>query len=241
MGLWIGGKSSGTSVEVGYNWKSMNVSRRPIDIAGLGLTGGIQYGGFYRLANIWNLSTATALFTANVSHFSFRWGHPTLNCAILALRYHAQCLSLGTTITSSVDWGWNVARNWTTADSGGTVITFALDAQKQKVSLANTGMALGNCNYPTTAALTAGTRTLDTQPMTYKGFHQEIIVAGAAGLKTTLDGPQGTRMRLSNETPIILTQNEGIILKCLTTVATTVPVVRMGVEICWAELPYGVI
>lgn len=124
------------------------------------------------------------------------------------------------------------ARSFTVAGSGGTAATLTGDKQKRYTS----GMATcaATIRGASTATLTAGTETLDTQPLasitcgvTNATFTPFI---GTAGNPVELFG------RAAEEYPLRISASEGFVLKI------TVPATgtwRASIVIHWDEVPSG--
>jgi hypothetical protein len=163
-------------------------------------------GGMHRVV-LSSASGITATLGANSNVGSFRWMSSTYLAVITSIRIQAVVLS---TITTSVPFDLSVffARSFTVSDTGGSG---AVGSQAMKVNPATPGSLLADLRVSTTAALTAGTRTLDTDPL--------ARVVGASG---TVIGnqffsgvnPAPIFLRtLHTEYPIVLAANEGIVFQ----------------------------
>jgi hypothetical protein len=117
------------------------------------------------------------------------------------------------------------ARSFTASDTGGTAATLTGNNGKLRTSFATT--AVSDLRISSTATLTAGTRTLDAQPLASVEF--PVPTAIDAALMPT------TPLLQSNvgESPLVLVQNEGFVIQA------TVPGTgtwSMSVRVCWDEV-----
>lgn len=115
----------------------------------------------------------------------------------------------GYTAAQYQDFGAYVARGYTVASSGGTTITLTGNTNKLRTSLS--ALTSPDCRISTTAALTAGTLTVDTNPV---GVYGAWCAAAGVGqgfpLTTIFDQGPG-------DYPLVLAQNEGIVICPVTT------------------------
>ena len=131
------------------------------------------------------------------------------------------------TIAQRVDYGLVIARSFTASDTGGTAIAVTGNNGKHRTSF-STPISM-DCRIATTAALTAGTKTLD-------GNNQAQIAGwvGAAGAGV----PVGSGNLLSHDAgdyPLVLSQNEGFNIQNITAMgAGGVGIAYVNVE--FAEL-----
>lgn len=117
------------------------------------------------------------------------------------------------------------ARAFTAADSGGNAGTLTGNNGKMRTSFATTGV--GSIQIANTGTLTAGTRTLDTDP----------LASLTGGPTTTAGNPvinAGTALYLPtpNEYPLVLKANEGFVIQA------TVPATGtwvLSVTVTWDE------
>jgi len=113
-----------------------------------------------------------------------------------------------------------IARGWTVADSLGTTLTLTGDNNQLRTSM---GASLfGEIRIATTAVLTAGTRTLDAQPLKIIGGRVGAIAnkhnIPQSPVVTTQEVAAGPGILMwsrdpGNEHPIVLAQNEGIVIR----------------------------
>lgn len=102
----------------------------------------------------------------------------------------------------AMGYGVYVARSFSGSDSGGTPATLTGNNNKYRTSLATTGVS--DLRISTTAALTAGTRTLDSQALGTTYFY--VPGVGTSLTQTDLISYD------ANDYPIVLANNEGIVI-----------------------------
>lgn len=119
-----------------------------------------------------------------------------------------------------------MARSFTAAGTGGGTATITTNNAKLKTSFPTT--AVGEIRVATTAALGAGTKTLDAQPVGM-GLGSITVTAGDVILPPTVIYDA---MCDTDQYPIILSANEGLIIRA------TVPATGTwtgGFSIVWDE------
>lgn len=192
------------------------ITQRPLDTYGAGY-------GSYRIA----VSTGVmAAGIAGASEFcQFRWTSTTSLALIRRVNLSANALDTAFTAGQCL-WSMSVARSFSAAGTGGGTATITTSNGKARTAMATTG--LGEIRIATTAALTAGTKTLDAQPVaaTRKG------VANTAWLPIA---PEDSYLfdAWGAPYPIVLAQNEGFVL------ITTVPATgtwSASISIEWEEV-----
>lgn len=115
----------------------------------------------------------------------------------------------GYTAAQYQDFGAYIARSYTAASSGGTAITISGNTNKLRTSLAT--LTTPDCRISTTAALTAGTLAVDTNPIGVYGNWCAAATAGAGfGLTTIFDQGPG-------DYPLVLGNQEGLVICPITT------------------------
>ena len=247
MGLWVGSPAQGLSkVAVGALQKPIAVSFRQWDYAGRilpvmaqsGVLTSASYGGSYYLSVPFTVSTAVA--AAGASLFSFKWLNPLLSCVVWRARFH-YVGSIIATAAQQIDMGIYVARGWTTNDSGGTAISITANNQKKRQQMANSAFSLGttlggDIRYRTTGALTAGTRTLDSQSIAFKSTYAPIANPSLMVCSDT----SSALFDAENEGPLVFAANEGLCFNNVTAYANIHTVMYVA-EVLWSELPLGTI
>jgi hypothetical protein len=186
--------TTGNGVEVNATQRAMRISDYPNEVGGW-LSVGAQSGAV----------TATA---ALAPLFSFR----NLSTKLILVRRIGVGLiaTTGFTAAQKVDLGLILARSFTVSDSGGTAIALTGSNAKHRTSL-NTPSSV-DMRIATTGALTAGTRTLDTNQVAQTGG---FVQAAALGVLIQ-PGPSNLFGHDPGDYPLVLAQNEGLIIQSLT-------------------------
>lgn len=212
--------NGGTVAEVdGTTYRALRSTIRPPEYGSLGH---------------YMMSTATGTIGAgmagNSEIFQLRWTDATRLCAIYEITLEGMYQITGFT-AGAAEFNTAVVRNWSVAGTGGSSVFAAASANSSKMRT-TMGTTLfqtsGEMRIATTAALGAGTKVPDS---TRVGGYQKMIPAAAN--TQVFDLVQLFHADPSGDHPIVLTQNEGIIIRA-TVPATGTWVV--GVKIQWAEL-----
>ncbi|HUX12267.1 MAG TPA: hypothetical protein VMW87_04525 [Spirochaetia bacterium] len=175
-------------------------------------------------------STGLTGLVAAAPIFSLRWASLTTNALITLFRWQFVVTTVAT-VAGLLDSALSVARGFTVADTSGVAVTLSGNDQKKRTAYPSTGMAM---RVAQTAALTAGTRTLDDNP----------VANDAAWLATTTLGPTadilpGLPPRFDpRQEGILLAANEGLVLALIAAMPASV-VAQLYVNIEWKEIPIG--
>ena len=179
-------------MEVDGGFKAARVSLRPPEIL-----------GWYALGAQSGLLTGAV---ANSAVFSFR----NISANPIMVRRVGAGFIATTAFTAAqrVDLGLQVARAFTASDTGGTAIALTGNNAKVRTSLAT--LTSVDARIASTAALTAGTKTLDTNHLAQIGAWVGAVGGGIAPAANNL---------LSHDPgdhPLVLAQNEGFNIMNLT-------------------------
>lgn len=212
--------SLGNLAKIGQDFGAVKGEIKPMDMQGLGA---YSYGGLTGIL--------PAALAANSEVFQFRWADATRFCMIRKIRISAAVSTTFFAAGVPVQIDLIKSTGWTAAGTGGTAITPAA-LLKKRTSHPSTLLAAGDMRIATTAALGAGTKTLETY---------SLATAVAAGpITASLDGliiPPGTILWQAEiadgEHPLILAQNEGLSIRSVAVPATGTW--QMSVDIHWAE------
>ena len=209
--------SGGVVAQVETNTQAVRVVNRPTDVGALGA---------YSLGAVSGVMAAG--LAAGSPVFSFRYGGAGL---VLLKRVYLSMGNAGTAFAAGVaSFNVVVARSFTASDSGGTSVLPTLN--KMRTGQATTGLA--DLRIASTATLTAGTRTLDGQPLS-------STLAGVPAVAGQTIIPPSTplfdRENSGDQWPLVLATNEGFIL------TATVPATgtwTFAVHCMWEEVStYG--
>jgi hypothetical protein len=180
-------------------------------------------GDYYSLDTL--SGTMAAGLAAAAPVYSIRW--TSLTHEALIRRISVAMSSLGTAFTAGVGkFEVVAARSFSASDSGGSSILPATDKQKLRTAFATT--RFGDMRQSTTATLTAGTRTLDTNPL-----RQVFFAIGTATNTVYLPTVIVFGALVDADHPLILVKDEGFIIRA------TVPATgtwQFNVALEWIEL-----
>lgn len=205
----------------GSRFQALKFTPKPADYAD---------AGHFAVAAV--TGTMAAGIAGNSEIFQFRWTSSALLALIQEVRIDAMN-SLGTGFTAGVGtFHLTAARGWSAAGTGGGAMT--LTGNNNKLRTAMAGTAVGEIRVATTAALGAGTKTLDGNSLAYtkatiSASTNTVFLGGTMG-PVRLWGPDVG----SGEHPLVLTTNEGFVVRG-TVPATGTWEIAIGVR--WAEVP----
>ena len=191
----------------------------------------------FRTLGQYGVSVATgdvgAGMAANGELLQFRWTSTTKLAAIQEISVTG--MRAGTAFAvGNIDLKATVARAWTAVGSGGTALTLTGDEATLRTNMGTS--LVGDMRIATTAALTAGTKTLDTQDLgritthSSAGWNAATPIIGSIYLPTTVLFKADNA---ADESPLILNTEEGFVVRA------TVPatgVWNLGVTVKWMEV-----
>jgi len=219
----IEGGTSGTLQEVGAAAaKGAHVIGKPQDYGTL---------GHYQVALL--SGAIGAGIGANTELLQFRWTDATRLAVIQKLTVTGIRATTAFAV-GVIDLTATIARSFTVAGTGGATATLTGNNQKFRTSMGTS--LVGEIRVVTTAALGAGTKTLDAHEIGRITSHSSAGVGAAAPIIGSIYLPKYDLFEndvADGEHPIVLAQNEGLIVRC------TVPatgVWNIGFELKWAEL-----
>lgn len=222
MAVFEGG-TSGTLAEVGVGGaKGMHVIAKPDDYGSL---------GHYAYAAATGAIGAGA--GANSEFLQFRWTDATRLAVVNVIRITGMRATTAFAV-GAIDIKATIARSWTADGSGGTGATLTGDNNQLRTSMG--ASLVGALRISTTAALTAGTKTLDSQDIGFICTHSSAGTSGATPIIGSIYLPRHDLFmadRTRGEHPIVLAQNEGFVIRA------TVPgtgVWNAAFEIAWSEV-----
>lgn len=189
--------------------------------------------GHYRVSVV--TGTLAAALAAGAQVFQFKWTDASVLAVIQRVRTRFLPLTPFTaaTLTDHTSFDAFMARSYALG-GGGTTLTLTGNNAKVRASHAT---SLATINVATTLALTAAT-TLDAQPFAQsvrKGNRVNPTAATEEVIMPAMDGLLYEPDPTIGEHPIVLAQNEGIIVRN----RTVWPAAGTGIllcEICWAEV-----
>jgi len=220
MALQIMGNGA-VVAEVGTEHRSLRIESRPIEASGLGH---YNWGGLTGII--------PAALAANSEIFQFRWADATRYAVIRKIKISACVTTTFFAAGVPVQIDLIKSTGWTVAGTGGTAVTPAA-LLKKRTSMASTLLAAGDLRIATTAALGAGTKTLDTYSVA------AIVAPGpiTASLNGQIIAPNTILWQSEigdGEYPLVLAQNEGLSIRSVAVPATGTW--QASVDIQWAEV-----
>lgn len=221
MAIQIQGNGGVVAEVDGSTFRSQRVTLRPPDHGALGA---YSYGGVTGIL--------PAAIAAGSEIYQFRWADATRICLINDVRFSA-CVS--TTFFAAgipVQIDMIKSTGWTVAGTGGTGITPAA-LMKKRTSMGSSLVVSGDMRISTTAALGAGTKTLETLALS------SILAAGpiTASLNGQIVAPGSTLFEANvaqGEHPLALVQNEGFSIRAVAVPATGTWMASITVD--WTEV-----
>lgn len=208
--------NGGTVAEVGgTTFRALRVQQMPVEYGSLGiyqktLTSGTMAAGLAAAANV----------------YSWRWGDATRLGVVQRIRLTGLAGSATAFTAGFASFKVFAARSFTASDSGGTAGTLTGNNSKLRTSMGTT--LLTDVRISSTAALTAGTRTLDTDPTSQLTWSIGVVVSVIYAGQVTLFGED-----VGPSMPYVCAQNEGFV--CQATVPAT-GTWQFGVTSLWAEV-----
>ncbi|HJQ60139.1 MAG TPA: hypothetical protein VJ890_24755 [Vineibacter sp.] len=208
----------------GMTWVPSHVASGPLPVGN---------GGAFRLSM--QSGTMAASLAANSEIFQFRFVTAASRIALV----HGISISAGASNAASaaalVAFRATIARAWTAAGSGGTRATLTTNNQKLRTSHATS--EVNDAGIATTAALTAGTKTLDSQDIgsVAQGIGTGAITTSVALQlipKTNLMGDFAGSLAF----PIVLANQEGFVIRIGANAFPGVMTWTFGVDVAWSEV-----
>jgi hypothetical protein len=214
--------NGGVVAEVdGTTFRAQRITPRPVEYGALGH---YSYGGFTGII--------PAALAANSEIFQFRWTDATRLCVINEIVLSAAVSTTFFAAGVPIQIDLVKATGWSAQGTGGPTIAPAA-LLKKRTSMGSSLVASGDIRIAATAALGAGTKTLE-------GLSLAAILASGP-ITASLDGtffPPGTTLwhaEVGNaEHPLVLAQNEGFVIRSVAVPATGTWTAAITVD--WAEV-----
>jgi hypothetical protein len=188
----------------------------------------LDYGALGSYSKAMNSGIMAAGLAAGSPIFSFQWTGTTNTANVAVIRsISVSAVNAGTGFTAGLgSMSVYPARAFTVVDSGGTAGTLTGDNGNLRTSMPAT--KAGDIRIASTATLTAGTRTLDTDPI------GSVEFACSATASATMIGPTKIWEAKVGEYPFVLAANEGFVIQATVTATGTW---GFSVWVEWDELP----
>lgn len=216
------GADGATQLAIDGTHDAARVSARPTEHGSL---------GWYS----WGASTGIlpAALGANSEIVQWRWASASNLCLVREIICSASVTTTMFAAGVPVELDLIKSVSWSVAGTGGNTPTFGTTCKLRTSTMGNSLIPVGDVRIATTAALGAGTKALETNPMS------SLVAAGP--ITGSLNGmiiPPGTplyRADVDNgEHPLVLAQNEGFSIRSVAVPATGTW--RFAVRITWAEV-----
>lgn len=214
--------NGGVIAEVdGTAFRAMRGTNRPMDHGSLGA---YSHGGISGIL--------PAALGANSEIYQFRWTDATRLCVINEIKIAACVTTTFFAAGVPVQIDLVKATAWTVAGTGGTRVTPAA-LLKKRTSMGSTLVAASDIAIATTAALGAGTKTLETVSLA------TILAPGpiTASLNGQIVAPGTILWRgeaSDGQHPLVLAQNEGFVIRSVAVPATGTWMAAIAID--WTEV-----
>lgn len=190
-------------------------------------------GGFFRLGA--TSTTMAAALAANSEIFQFRYVTAASRVALVYKISISAGANLAATAAALIAFRAVIARGWTAAGSGGTRINLTGDNVNLRTSMSTS--EVNDAGIATTAALTVGTKTLDTTDI---GAISMGIGTGA--ITTSLSLPIIPVTPLfdadgEGQHPIVLANQEGFVVRSGANAFPATMTWSFSINVLWAEVP----
>lgn len=217
MAIQIQGNAGVVGEVDGTTFRALRTVNKPFDHGAL---------GHYRLATNIALVVTQA---ANGTLFSFRWGDATRFCVIQKIRL-ACIQTTAATATIMPTFQVLIARSFTVSDSVGTALTLTGNQFKKRTNMGTT-LVTDIRKSAVAAGLTAGTRTLDLEPILELNTQQTITTPNSITYLRDYEANASDGIH-----PFVFAQNEGFIIRGPTVVFGAAGTANLAIEVEWAEL-----
>jgi len=216
------GKDGASQLAVDPKHFAARMSGRPMEVGtrgaySLGVVSGVMAAGL----------------GANSEIFQMRWSSATLLMLLRSIRISA---APGTTAFTAgpIEFNLTLARSWSVDGGGGTAVVFSTaNTNKKRTDFPVSAFSDTGVRHSATAALTAGTKTLDTNRAASISSYVSSVATTAASSPFVPPGTILWTRDTAEEYPILFEQNEGLVVRA------TVPATgtwQFSIHAEWAEL-----
>lgn len=223
MGIQVQGNGGAIAEVDGTTFRALRITSRPLDHGAF---------GHYKFSGV--TGAIAAGMAANGELLQLRWVDASRLCVITHVHVDGMFTSTAFAV-GSILLKCTIARSWSADGTGGNAATLTGNNNKARTNMGSSLFSTG-FRLATTAALGAGTKTLDANDVGQIQSHSSAGPGAAAPIigstylpRTDLFAPDASNA----EHPIVLAQNEGIVIRA------TVPatgVWTLGVSVRWAEV-----
>lgn len=222
QGIPIKSGSTTDLVTVETQHKAMRTTLRPMDLG---------TRGAYSLAVVSGVMAAG--LAGNSEIFQMRWIDAT---RLMILRSVSLSAAPGTTAFAAgpIEFNLTPARGWTVDGGAGTAVVMSTaNTNKKRTSFPLSLFSDTGIRFSATAALTAGTKTLDTNRMASISSWVTSVATTAYSGNLVNPGTVLWQRNTPDEYPVLFAQNEGFVIRA------TVPATgtwQYSVQVEWAEV-----
>lgn len=205
-------------LEVDTQHLAARVTQRPQDY---GARGSYSFGSV--------TGVLPAALGANSEVVQFRFVHASFLCLIRSIRISASVSTTAFAAGVPIGVELRLATGWSGQGTGNNGITFGADDAKKRYSMASTVMGAGDLRVAATAALGAGTKTLQGQASAY--------VTGQPGTAVSTFIPANTPLwerNTADEYPMVFANQQGFVIRSVEVPATGTW--KLSVNIEWTEI-----
>lgn len=219
--------NAGVSGEVESTHRALRITGRPQELGargayGLGVVSGVMAAGL----------------GANAEIFQMRWVDAT---RLFLLRSLILSAAPGTTAFAAgpIEFNLTVARSWSADGGSGTAIVFSTNnTNKKRTDFPLSLFSDTGVRQSATAALTAGTKTLDTNRFASISSYVSSVATTAASTPLVNPGTYLWQRNTHDEYPLLCEANEGIVVRA------TVPATgtwQFSINVEWSEIDPAVV
>lgn len=216
------GKDGASKLAVDPKHLAARMSGRPMELG---------TRGAYSLS--WKSGIMAAGLAADAEIFQMRWTHATYFMLLRSLIFNAWRDTTAFT-AGQANFYATAARSWSADGSAGTAVVFSTNnTNKKRTDFPLSAFSDTGVRGSATAALGAGTKTLDTNPFATIG---SFISSGATSVPDPTIIQPGTYLWQRNtheEYPFLFEQNEGFAIRAVVPATGTW---RFTVNVEWAEI-----
>lgn len=203
----------------------------PLHVTSLPISYGA--GGWHRIGAA--SGTMAAALAANAEIFQFRYVTAASRLGVVYKVTLSAGANVAATAAGIVTLNMTVARGWTAAGSGGTRIVLTGDNAQLRTSMA--ASEVNDAGISTTAALTAGTKTLDTTNVGSVTFGIGTGAITATPSLTILPLSEIFNPAGEGGHPLVLANQEGFVLRNGAAIWPAGMTWGFSVNVLWAEVP----
>lgn len=189
-------------------------------------------GGYYRVGAV--SGTVAAALAANSEIVQFRYVTAASRLAAVYRVSISAGANVAATAAGLAAFRMTIARAWTADGTGGTAMTLTGDNAQLRTSMA--ASEVSSLRVATTAALGAGTKTLDTPDC---GAVAYGIGTGALTVSQDFSILPPTELMdslVEGVHPLLLANQEGFVIRIGSAMPATMTW-HFAVNVCWAEIP----